>query len=87
MLGASKRVASCVVMGDLELRWSKMTERIWSEDQMMRYFGRLRRMDEARLTKKMYEVRVATAEKWKEMKEVLRKYADEEEVDKNTCTR
>ena len=30
----------------------KMTER--SEDQMMRYLGRLRTMDETRLTKKMY---------------------------------
>ena len=45
-------MASCAVMG--ELGWRKMTER--SEDQMMRYLGRLRRMDETRLTKKMYEV-------------------------------
>ena len=29
-----------------------MTER--SEDQMMRYLGRLKTMDETRLTKKMY---------------------------------
>ena len=61
-----------------------MTER--REDQMMRYLGRLRRMDETRLTKKMYEVSVAeNSPWWKETKEVLRKYADEEEVDENTC--
>ena len=42
ILGASKTVASCSVMG--ELWWRKMTER--SEDQMMRYLDRLRRMGE-----------------------------------------
>ena len=76
-----RTVASCAVME--ELGWRKMTER--SEDQMMRYLGRLRRMDESRLTK-MYEVSMAeNLPWWKEMKEVLRKYADEEEVDENTC--
>ena len=49
ILGASRTVASCAVMG--ELGWRKMTER--NEDQLMRYLGRLRRMDETRLTKKM----------------------------------
>ena len=52
MLGASRTVASCALMG--ELGWRKMTER--SEDQMMRHLGRLRRMDGTSLTKKMYEV-------------------------------
>ena len=82
ILGASSRtVASCTVMG--ELGWRKMTER--SEDQMMRYLGRLRRMDETRLTK-MYEVSIAEdLPWWKEMKQVLRKYVDEEGVDENTC--
>ena len=81
-MGASRTVASCAVMG--ELGWRKMIER--GEDQMMRYLGRLRRMDETRLTKKMYEVSIAeNLPWWKEMKEVLRKYADEEEVDENTC--
>ena len=57
-----------------------------SEDQMMRYLGRLRRMDETRLTKKMYEVSIAEdLPWWKEMKQVLRKYVDEEEVDEYTC--
>ena len=57
-----------------------MTER--SEDQMMRYLGRLRKMDETRLTKKMYEVSIGEdLPWWKEMKQVLRKYVDEEEVD------
>ena len=81
ILEASRTVTSCALMG--ELGWRKMTER--SEDQMMRYLGRLRRMDETRLTK-MYEV--STAEDlpwWKEMKQVLRKYVDEEEVDEFTC--
>ena len=92
ILGASKTVASCAVMG--ELGWRKMTER--SEDQMMRYLGRLRRMgetrnrtkegSETRLTKKMYKVSMAeNLPWWKEMKEVLTKYADEEEVDEDTC--
>ena len=82
ILGASRTVASCAVMG--ELGWRKMTER--SEDQMMRYLGRLRRMDETRLTKKMYEVSMAeNLPWWKEIKEVLTKYADEKEVDENTC--
>ena len=81
ILGASRTVASCAVMG--ELGWRKMAER--SENQMMRYLGRLRRMDETRLTKKMYEVSVVeNLPWWKEMKELLRKYADEE-VDENTC--
>ena len=84
ILGASRTVASCAVMG--ELGRSKMTER--SEDHMMRYLARLRRMDETRLMKKMYEVSIlCIAENltwWKEMKEVLRKYVDEEEVDENT---
>ena len=79
-MGASRTVASCTVMG--ELGWRKMTER--SEDQMMRYLGRLRRMDETRLTK-MYEVSIAEdLPWWKEMKQVLRKYVDEEEVDEYT---
>ena len=83
ILEASRTVASCAVMG--ELGWRKMTER--SEDQMMRYLSRLRRMDETRLTKKMYEVSIAEdLPWWKEMKQVLRKYVDEEEVDENTCT-
>ena len=57
-----------------------------SEDQMMRYLGRLRRMDETRLTKKMYEVSIAEdLPWWKEMKQVLRKYVDEEEVDEYTA--
>ena len=74
-MGASRTVASCTVMG--ELGWRKMTER--SEDQMMRYLGRLRRMDETRLTK-MYEVSIAEdLPWWKEMKQVLRKYVDEED--------
>ena len=61
-----------------------MTER--SEDQMIRYLGRLRRMDETRLTKKMYEVSIGEdLPWWKEMKQVLRKYVDEEEVDEYTC--
>ena len=60
ILGASRTVASCAVMG--ELWWRKMTER--SEDQMMRYFGRLRRMDETRLTKKIYEVSMAENLPW-----------------------
>ena len=52
----------------------------------MRYLGRLRRMDETGLTKKMYEVSMAeNLPWWEEMKEVLRKYADQEEVDENTC--
>ena len=69
ILGASRTVASCTVVG--ELGWRKMTER--SEDQMMRYLGRLRRMDETRLTKKMYEVSIAEdLPWWKEMKKVLR---------------
>ena len=55
-------------------------------EQMMRYLGRLRRMDETRLTKKMYEVSIAEdLPWWKEMKQVMRKYVDEEEVDENTC--
>ena len=74
-MGASRTVASCTVMG--ELGWRKMTER--SEDQMIRYLGRLRRMDETRLTK-MYEVSIAEdLPWWKEMKQVLRKYVDEED--------
>ena len=74
--------AQCAVMG--ELGWRKMTER--SEDQMMRYLGRLRRMDEIRLTKKIHEVSMAeNLPWWKEMEEVLRKYAGEEEADENTC--
>ena len=39
-------------------------------------------MDEIRLTKKMYEVSIGEdLPWWKEMKQVLRKYVDEEEVD------
>ena len=49
ILVASRAVASCAVTG--ELSWRKMTER--NEHQLMRYLGRLRRMDETRLTKKM----------------------------------
>ena len=46
----------------------------------------MRRMDETRLTKKMYEVSMAeNLPWWKKMKEVLTKYADEKEVDENTC--
>ena len=60
LLEASRTVASCTVIR--ELGWRKMTER--SEDQMMRYLGRLRRMDETRLTKKMYEVSTAEDLPW-----------------------
>ena len=60
ILEASRTVASCTVIR--ELGWRKMTER--SEDQMMRYLGRLRRMDETRLTKKMYEVSTAEDLPW-----------------------
>ena len=60
ILGASRTVASCAVMG--ELGWRKMTEK--SEDQMMRYLGRLRRMDETRLTEKIYEVSMAENLPW-----------------------
>ncbi len=82
ILGANRSVASCAVMG--ELGWRTMTER--NEDQMMRYLGRLRRMDETRLTKKLYEVSlVEDLPWWKEMKAVLRKYANKEEVDESTC--
>ena len=82
ILGASRSVASCSVMG--ELGWRTMTER--SEDQIMSYLGRLRKMDETRLTKKMYEVSIVeNLPWWRETKEVLRKYADEEEVDESSC--
>ena len=52
VIRASRTVTSCTVMG--KLGWIKMTER--RENKMMGYLGRVRRMDETRLTKKLYEV-------------------------------
>ena len=60
-----------------------ITER--RENQMMSYLGRVRTMDETRLTKKLYEVGiVGDLPWWKEMKEVPRKYTNEEEIDEGT---
>ena len=82
VLGASRTVASCTVMG--ELGWRMITER--SENQMMSYLGRVRTMDETRLTKKLYNVGIVEdLPWWKEMKEVPRKYTNEEEIDEGTC--
>ena len=82
VLGASRTVASCTVMG--ELGWRTMTER--RENKMISYLGRVRRMDETRLTKKLYEVGIVEdLPRWKDMKEVLRKYTNEEEIDEGTC--
>ncbi len=45
-------MASCPVIS--EPGWRTMSAR--SDDQTVRYLGRMRRMDEPRLTKKLYEV-------------------------------
>ncbi len=55
-------MASCPVIG--EPGWSER-----SDDQTMKYLGRMRRMDESRLTKKLYEVGlIEDLPRWKEMK-------------------
>ena len=51
---------------------------------MIKYLGRLRRMEEMRLTERLYDVsRKENLPWWKEMKDMLRRYGKEEWIDED----
>ena len=71
LLGASRTVASCAVRG--ELGWRTLKER--REERMLRFVAKVQRMEDSRLTRKVFEeYRAEGLVWWKEMEGVLVKY-------------